>query len=135
MPYTGGDITEITCNHPTLGNKSFYPKAGEDGTYDLGGVRNDDDAQGLAGDGQMILKKTKGRWYFEVPIANDMVIQKEQEFLNSLAESALEADWTFTHINGTVYGGKGTIVGDIQLNANSSVLTFKIAGGLKLSAV
>ena len=52
----GGDITEITYNHPTIGSGVFYPKAAEDNTFDTGGLRSDDDANMIDGAGNMIDK-------------------------------------------------------------------------------
>ena len=54
MSVIGGDILEITFNHPTLGSGIIFPKAAEDSTFDLGGFRSNDDAAGVDGSGEMI---------------------------------------------------------------------------------
>ena len=51
---TGGDLIEATCNHPTLGNSTFFFKAAEDGAFDLGGYFSADDANMVDGGGNMI---------------------------------------------------------------------------------
>ena len=68
MARVGGDITEISFNHPTIGSGVLYPKSGEEFNYDLGGIRTDDDAKGTTGDGQSIKKMTRNRWMIEGPI-------------------------------------------------------------------
>lgn len=130
----GGDITEITYNHPTLGSGVFFPKAGEDSTYDLGGITSADDGQMIDGGGNMMDQMTRKRWSFEVAIAWDMDATS-LERLDALAESPNTADWTFTNINGKVYAGNGKPVGDINGNGNTSQITLKVAGGGKLSVL
>jgi len=132
MSRTAGDIIEITFNHDTLGSGTVFPKVGEDSTYDLGGFRSDDDDSMLSGDGEMIDKLTRKRWSFEVTVAWDQNIDTELETINDLAASPVLADWTFTHINGTVYAGKGKPVGDLQGNGNAATFTLKVSGGQKL---
>ncbi len=100
-----GDIREITCNHPTLPQGVFKAKAGEDSTYDLGGIRGDDSSDGVTGSGVTIRKLNNNRWFFEVPFAMDMNVDEDQEKLNDFAANPLEGTWTFTHANGTVYKG------------------------------
>jgi hypothetical protein len=41
MAAVGGDILEVTYAHETLGSGTFFPKSGEDSTFDLGGFRGD----------------------------------------------------------------------------------------------
>ena len=36
MAVVGGDIVELTFNHPTLGSGIIFPKSAEDSTFDLG---------------------------------------------------------------------------------------------------
>jgi hypothetical protein len=129
---TGGDIIEITYNHPTIGSGVIYPKAAEDNTFDLGGVRAADDMAMVDGGGNMIDQMNRGRWSVETLCVNDMNSQNEMEKCNDLAASAVLADWTFTHINGTVYVGKGKPVGDLSNNVNQSTFTLKVSGGGKL---
>lgn len=131
----GGDIIEVTYNHPTLGSGIFSPKAAEDSTYDLGGFRSADEANGIDGGGNMIDQLNRARWSFEVPISWDMNNKKELEVLSAMTASPVLADWTFSHINGTVYAGKGKPVGDINANGNSATATLKVSGGGVLKAI
>lgn len=134
MP-VGGDIIEVTYNHPTLGSGVFYPKAAEDSTFDLGGFRGSDDANMVDGGGRNIRQINQVRWAFESPVAWDMNTDNELQKLTDMAKNAQEADWTFTHINRTVWSGKGAPVGDISGNGNQSTFTLKISGGGALKKI
>lgn len=127
----GGDIVEITFNHATLGSGTIFPKAGEDSTYDLGGIRAADDAQMIDGGGNMMDQLTRARWSFEVALSWDMDATTLEK-LSELAGSPQTADWTFTNINGKVYAGNGKPVGDLQGNGNTSQITLKVSGGGRL---
>jgi hypothetical protein len=129
MATVAGDIIEVTYNHPTLGSGVFYPKSAEDSTYDLGGFRGADDANMVDGSGATIRQLNRVRWSFEVVCASEMNVRQDLENVTALAASDVEADWTITHINGTVYGGKGAPVGDIQANGNAGTFTLKVSGG------
>lgn len=133
MPkYIGGDLTEITCNHPTLGNFSFATKSNESYTLDPGGKRSNDDASMVAGNGEMIDQVNNVRWSFEGPLMADFDSGNELENLPLLAESSELGTWTFSHISGVVWRGKGKIVGDINVDTNTAQLTAKLAGGGRL---
>lgn len=131
----GGDIIEITFNHPTVGSGVILPKASEDSTFDLGGFRSNDDVNMVAGNGEMIDQMNRVRWSLETVIAWDMNTRGDLEKLVELAESPVEAEWTITNINGTVYGGTGKPVGDMQGNGNAATFTLKISGGNKLKKI
>ncbi len=134
MP-TGGDITEITFNHPTLSSGTIFPKASEDSTYDNGDYRSEDDPSKIDGSGEMIDTMNNVRWSFEVVVAWDMNVREDLEKVSDLASNPVLADWTFSNINGTVYGGRGKPVGDVQGNGNQSTFTLKISGGGKLTKI
>jgi len=129
MAATGGDILEVTWAHETLGSGTFFPKSGEDSTFDLGGLRGTDDANMIDGGGRNIKQLNRVRWSFEVMCAWDSVTDEDLESLTALAGDPIDADWTITLINGTVYAGKGSPVGDIQGSGNSPSFTLKVAGG------
>lgn len=131
----GGDITEITWNHPTLGSGVMYPKAGEDSTFDLGGFRANDDANSIDGGGNMIDQLNRVRWSLESTIAWDMNTDLTLEKIVALAGSPEQADWTISHVNGSVYGGKGKPVGDLQGAGNAATFALKISGGGKLKKI
>lgn len=133
MPkFIGGDLTEITCNHPTLGNFNFSTKSNESYTLDPGGHRSNDDDASVSGDGNMIDQINRVRWSFEGPILADFESNNEIENLPKLAQSAELATWTFTHISGAVWRGKGKFVGDLKIETNESTISSKIAGGGKI---
>lgn len=132
MAAVGGDILEITYNHPTVGSGVFFPKSGEDSTFDPGGFRVNDDANGIDGGGQMIKQMNRVRWSFEATISSDMNSAQEMEKLAALAASPADAEFTISHINGTIYKGTGTVVGDIQPNGNAATSTIKLSGGGQL---
>lgn len=127
MGAIGGDITEITWNHETLGTGQFFPKAGEGNTLDLGGFRNNDDANQIDGSGQIIQQKNRVRGFVEVVCADDFRNREDSAKAVALAESEIEAEWTMTHVSGAVYKGKGIIVGDIQTDTNAATFSMKIA--------
>jgi hypothetical protein len=135
MGAVGGDITEITYNHPTLGTGTWFPKASEDSTFDPGGIRGNDDANMVDGGGRTIRQLNRVRWSFAGTVAWDMNSANELEQARKLAASPVEADWTISHINGTVWGGKGAPVGDVQGNGNAGTFSIKLSGGQGLEKI
>lgn len=129
---TGGNITEITFKHPTLGSGIFLPKAGEDSTINYGGLRSADDASMITGSGEMIDQINNTRWSFEVPIKWDNKTDADYEKLVQLAGDPVLAEWTFTHISGAVFVGTGKPVGELPGNGNQATLPLKVSGGGKL---
>lgn len=133
MPqYSGGDLIEITCNHPSLGSFTFATKSNESYTLDPGGFRSSDDANMVTGNGSFIDQVNRVRWSFEGPLMADFISNNEIENLPELASSAELGTWTFTHISGVVWRGKGKFVGDLQVDTNTAQITAKLAGGGKL---
>lgn len=126
---TGGDIVEITFNHPTLGSGTIFPKAAEDNTFDTGGLRSSDDDNMIDGGGNMIDQMHRKRWSLETTVAWDMNSRQDLEKLVALASSPVLASWTITHINGDIYGGIGKPIGDLKGNGNTATFPLKLAGG------
>jgi len=126
--YNGGDIIEISYNHP-LGSGVLSPKASEDNEYDFGGVRTNDDEAMVTSKGEAIYSMNAKRWSASAVVASDMNVRQEYEKMVAIAGSLDEATWTFLHINGTTYKGKGKPVGDLKLNVNQSTFSLKISGG------
>lgn len=131
----GGDIIEITYNHPTLGSGVVFPKASEDSTYDLGGFMSTDEANMVDGGGNMIDQQNRKRWFVQAVVAWDMNEREDLERLTDLNASPIPGEWTFTHINGSVYKGTGKPVGDLQGNGNAATFTLKVAGGGKAKKI
>jgi len=130
--FVGGDILEISYKHPTLGSGTWFPKSGEDLSVDPGGYRSEDKADGVTGDGQMIDTINRKRWGIEGTVAWATAGPDELGQADKLAASPLLADWTITHINGTIWGGKGKVVGDISGSSKDATMKIKVAGGGKL---
>lgn len=135
MGAVGGDILEAAYSHPTIGSGTLFPKANEDSTLDLGGLRKDDDSSNIDGAGNHIVKMNRTTWMAEMTIANDINTRNDSDKVDKLSESPVAATWTITHVSGAVYQGLGTIVGDVQPNLNSATIKIKIAGGGKLKKI
>jgi len=128
MSYEGGDNIEVTYNHPTLGNGTIYCKSAEDGTFNPGGFRSNDDDNMISGDGQMIDQINRVRWSFEMTIAWDITDVDEVTKLSSLAGSPVETNWTISNVSGAIWAGKGKPVGDLKGATNQSTAPVKLAG-------
>lgn len=124
----GGDIIELSYNHPTVGSGSLLPKANESSTFDKGGFRSDDDTNGIDGGGTAIRKMNRARWSVETLIAHDSNIKKEYDKVVAMAQSPLPATWVITHVNGSIYSGEGFPVGDLKFNGNDATFSLKISG-------
>lgn len=136
MAFLGGDIREVTYNHPTLGSGTVYCKAAEDSTINRGGYMKNDDAQGVSGDGQVIYSMNRKRWRIEVgPVLWDMTERDELDRLQQIQNHPTEADWTISNVNGSVFGGTGTPVGDLTATTNNPFITLILAGGGTLDKI
>lgn len=132
--YLGGDILEIVCQH-TLGEFRFAAKSNEDFNIDFGGIRTNDDANQITGDGQAIYQKNRVRWMLEGPVAVALKDGQTLNDLNKLSEHPDEGTWTISHISGAIFKGKGTIVGDLQASTNTAQMTLKVSGGGRLEII
>ena len=126
---TGGDILEITYNHPTIGSGVLYPKAGEDNSYFPGGVTTGSDANMITAAGAPIWQQNRTRGYFVVTCANEQNSKQDLEKIIELSASPVEADWTFSVINGVTYGGKGKPVDVPEGNINQCTFSLRVEGG------
>ncbi len=122
----GGDITEISDNHPELGSFVYKVQAGQDNTYDTGGYRTNDDANMITGGREAIWQINGKMGFLQANIVNDMS-QKVAERLSQLAAHPLPSTWTFSCINRVSYRGQGKPVGDISANINSTIMALKVA--------
>lgn len=130
MAAVGGDIIEITYNHPTLGTGTFFPKAGEDNSYFPGGVLTESADDAIDGGGNPIWRKTRKRAFFEIVVSNDNNTNMDLEKALVLSAHPVAADWTFSIINGVVYGGRGVPVPDFEGNVGQATFTLRIEGGV-----
>lgn len=129
MGAVGGDILEVTYNHPVLGTGTFFPKSSESSTFDLGGFRSKDEANSIDGSGASIDVMNQVRGFFECVCSNDMNTNQEVEKAAALAESPLPATWVFSCINGVSYSGSGKPVGDVIGDVDKATFKLKVAGG------
>lgn len=127
MGYTGGDVLEITYNHPSIGSGVIFCKSNEDSNLDLGGFMSNDDANSIASNGRIIDQINRKRGSFESTIAYDMTDNDELDKLKQLQASPILADWTISSITGEIWGGKGKPVGDLVGNLNTALISLKIA--------
>lgn len=125
----GGDIVQVTYQHPTVGTGSIFPKAGESSTLMLGGFQSDDSEDGIDGSGQMIDKMTRKRSGFEIVAAWDNNERQELEKVVLLAQSPVPATWNVTCVSGAVYKGTGKPVGDLKGAMDAATFPLKVAGG------
>lgn len=126
--FAWGDVDEIVCQHPNLGSFRFFPKANEDYTVDMGGVRTNDDTNQVTSNGQNIKQMNRARWRFEGPVAVESD-GSTLDNINRLTAEAEDGTWTFTLLNGTIYKGKGSPVGDVQLSSNAGTMSLIVGGG------
>lgn len=135
MTFIGGDIVEVSYKHKTLGTGTWSVVSNQDSENDPGGLRSEDDDNSVTGDGQNIVKMNRVRWSKNLVIAWDQNGTDEVEKARQLAGNPEDADWTFTHMSGAVWGGRGRPVGDIKGNTNSAQFPVKISGGGRLSKI
>lgn len=135
MSYLGGDLTEIFVSHPEFGEHRFAPKANESFTIIRGGIVSNDDESGITGNGQMIDQMNMTRWSVEGSIAVNVIDDKDTDIITKLSGSPTLGTWTFTHISGTVYQGKGKPVGAHEVDTNTALCTLKVSGAGKLGKI
>ena len=133
----GGDIQEVTYNHPTIGNGAFYCKADEDTEADLGGYKNDDDTAGISGNGIVVLKKNRSRWEHSLgSVLWEELPVDAFERMQELSNSTVPAVWTIATVDGKIYKGTGWPVGEFKGNRNTGLITgAKLQGGGVLESV
>lgn len=134
MAIVGGDIREAHWDHPTLGSGTIYGLSNQTNTFSLGGLRSDDNKEGVDGGGNMVVRLTRNRWEVEFVPSWDMSTTSLEQ-LSALHGAPADASWTFTHENGTVYTGTGRPVGDLVGDGGTPSISLKIAGGGTLEKV
>lgn len=132
---TGGDIIEVRYKHPSLGDGVFYPKSGEAGAFDPGGIMSSDDDAGVAGNGEMINIMTRKRWSLEIVCGWDLNEKNEVAKMRSLEGNPIDSDWTISLLNGTVWGGKGRPVGGNGGDMGAGTFTLKLQGGFTCTKI
>jgi len=125
---TGGDILEVSVNHPDLGSKIFFAKASEGNTFEPGGFRTEDDEDSVDSGGNMIQKINRKLGFFEIVLSNDLNEREDFDFISQLHQSSKLGDWTVSIINGVTFGGQGKPVGTVTPNINDATMSVKISG-------
>ena len=124
-----GDVTEITVAHPTLGTRTFFPKAGEGNTFSIGGVMTADDVNSITTSGQMIYTSNRVAGFFSVLIEDDQNDREDAIFIQALAGSSVPGVWVLSLINGTIWKGSGKPVGSYETELNAGTMTLKVNAG------
>jgi hypothetical protein len=132
--FIGSDFLQIGLKHTTLGSLTLYPKSGENGQIETGGLTTESDAKGITGSGEAIYKQTIGRWVVETP----PIAWKRQgidtlALVKGMSTSFEEVDCTFELVDGTIWIGKGKIVGEIKGATFDATIPMKFEGGGELT--
>lgn len=133
MAFVGGNITELIIDHEDVGTVVLKIKASEDNTYDLGGIRGNDDQSMITGSGESIRSLNQSQWRVKVTVAWDMNTALEMQKIIQLAGSTKEGTCTVSHINNSTYRGQGSPVGALEANVNNATFSLTIGGGGTLS--
>ena len=129
-----GDVQEITFNHPTFGSGTFKPISGEDFTLNLGGKKTLDEDT-ITSDGEKIDKITNSPWMAEGSIRWDSKTGLDLEKLYSLSGAVENTVFTFELMDGSIYGGTGRPVGDMQGSTKDGTISIKLTGGGRLRQI
>lgn len=132
MSFIGGDIIELVAQNPVLGSFRFSPKANEAFTLNKGGLRTNDDNNGITGNGQAIRQLNRMRWSIDGPAAVDFLSGNGFDDLDKLASSPRDTTWTITLVSGQIYKAVGWPVGEMPVDTNTAQVTLKIQGSGQL---
>jgi hypothetical protein len=136
MAFIGCDFLQIGIKHATLGSFTLYPKAGENGQIEIGGIYTESDDKGITGSGEPIYKQTVKRWVVESPpIAWKRSGEDTLLAMQQLGASFEEIAFTFELSDGSTYIGTGKIV-DVPKGASyDATIPIKMEGGGKLQKI
>ncbi len=131
MAIYAGAFTEVTYNNPTAGSGTLNVMVDEDANVDYGGLRTDEEVK-LDSSNQAVYNMTPKPWKVDATFSNDFNGTGTAEQVNALAAALSETDFTFAFPSGSVYSGKGRIVGDISGSVKGTV-ALVFSGGGKLA--
>jgi hypothetical protein len=123
-----GDILELSVAH-SKGNRTFFAKAAEGNTLNVGGVQTVDDTASVTTAGTPMFTMNRVAGSLQVLIENDMNVREDQIFLQGLAGETELGEWTFSMINGSVWRGSGKPVGAIDADTNAGTIALKLVVG------
>ena len=132
MTKGSGDITEIKVIHKTVGSKVFFVKAGEAVTFDLGGYSSERMVTGNAGGHKSLAAKP---WEVGNAVLETIPGDDGVEFLQDIQNDPEDATIEVSHINGSVYKGKGSIEGDLKEDVKEGFTTVTFTGSGKLEKI
>lgn len=112
-----------------LDSREFVVAADADATRDLGGFTN---AVEPNGDGSARLLKTRKTWKVGGLALEINTARGDQEYLQGLADRKDFFPITVTHADGSTYGGKGQISGDLGASTAKATGTIELSGPKKL---
>lgn len=129
----GGDIIEITANNTELGSSyTFATPTEEEATINMGGLVS---TVTTTADGRSIRSMKQTPWSVATGITWDMLGIDDLDALSKLAASKVDTDFTFTHISGAVFAGKGTPVDSLEGSAKDAKIPVTFSGGGKLKQI
>jgi len=137
MAKIGGDLVEIQWQNDEIGSGIWSPKASEDSTFNPGGIQTADDDSMVDGAGDGIYTMNNTRWSIQSLISWNFGVPAEDTLfqVSAISRSKVETTFTITHINGSVWVGKGKVVGAIEGNGNNGTIPIKLSGSKGLQKI
>ena len=120
MSAIGGSVESAEIN-----GRTFPVAADADGTRDLGGFTNENQANGDGSSRKIMTRKTWKLNGLSLEIDDD---RNDQEFLQEVANQKGYVAMAFTFVSGAVYQGTGTIEGDLQASSQSATAPLNFGG-------
>ena len=134
----GVEILTISISNANAGDVTLFPMAKESAKIDLGGLVTEDKKEGITASGEGVWSLSRKRAEVECPpiawsrSGGADVLESVFKIANDFNESS----FTFTATDGTVYAGKGRIVGDVTLDTLQANFPLKIQfSGQRLSKI
>ena len=127
---TGGPLLDMTITHELVGSRLFTVAGDADVSTDLGGY-----SQAVESNGDLSARNilTPKPWMLEnVSVVVDDT-RGDLEYLQSVADSPINAVITVTYLSGVVRQGTGTITGDIKSSTQSATASISLSGGGRLT--
>ena len=127
-----GDTLALTIANDNVGTRTFNVQSDQSITPDLGGYTN---ARQINGNGTGHSKKAAKPWELAGLQLEYDPENGDQEFLQDIADSAIDSVVTWQHIDGYVYQGKGQIEGDIKADSNTGYIPITLMGSGKFDKI
>jgi hypothetical protein len=126
MAAVGGSIQGVSID-----GREFVPTADAEANLKLGGFENETQANG---DGTARLVKTRVPWSLTGISYEIDDTRGDQEFLQALADGKRFFNVAISLASGTVYQGKGQLIGELQAGTKNASASFDLSGPQKLTA-